>query len=145
VPIVKNGKLDYSSINGVRLLPVSEVYMTLLNKTHSSRSVDEMISRIYEIAKDDENYRTLYERITKTKYIDNNFDFSSIKNTNEERLISALWKLLKKQNPEVKNLFILENGEAQVGDSNFSTATRQLSATYTSAVINSIKTTVLQL
>jgi hypothetical protein len=141
VPIVKNGKLDYSSINGVRLLPVSEVYMTLLNKTHSSRSVDEMISRIYNIAKDDENYRTLYERITKTKYIDNNFDFSSIKNTNEERLISALWKLLKKQNPEVKNLFILENGEAQVGDSNFSTATRQLSATYTSAVINSIKTT----
>lgn len=141
VPIVKDGKLDYSSINGVRLLPVSEVYMTLLNKTHSARSVDEMISRIYDIAKDDENYRTLYERITKTKYIDNNFDFSSIKNTNEERLISALWKLLKKQNPEVKNLFILENGEAQVGDSNFGTATRQLSATYTSAVINSIKTT----
>jgi hypothetical protein len=141
IPIVRDGKLDYSSINGVRLLPVSEVYMTLLNKTHNARNVDEMISRIYDIAKNDENYRTLYERITKSKFADNNFDFSTIKNTHEERLISALWKLLKKQNPEVKNLFILENGEAQVGDSNFGTATRQLSATYTSAIINSIKTT----
>ena len=141
VPIVRNGKLDYSSINGARLLPVSEVYMTLLNKTHNSRNVDEMISRIYDIAKNDENYRTLYERITNTKFNENNFDFSTIKNTNQEKLISALWKLLKKQNPEVKNLFVLENGEVQVGDSNFGTATRQLSAAYTSAVINSIKTT----
>ena len=141
VPIVRNGKLDYSSINGARLLSVSEVYMTLLNQTHSARNVDEMISRIYDIAKDDENYRTLYERITKTKFIDNNFDLSNLKNTHESQLISALWKVLKKQNPEVKNLFILENGEVQVGASNFGTAARQLSGTYTNAVVNAIKTT----
>jgi hypothetical protein len=141
VPIVRNGKLDYSSINGARLLSVSEVYMTLLNQTHSARTVDEMIARIYDIAKNDENYRTLYERITKSKFVDNNFDLSNLKNTHDGQLISALWKVLKKQNPEVKNLFILENGEVQVGASNFGTAARQLSATYTNAVVNSIKTT----
>ena len=139
VPIVKDGKLDPSSINGVRLLPASEVYMAILNKVHSARSADEMLSRIAEMAKDDENYRTLYERITKTSFDSKTFDFSNLKNTHNLSLISSLWKLFKKQSPDVKNLFILEDGQVQVGDSNFGTAARQLSGKFTSSVVNVIK------
>lgn len=139
VPIMKNGELDRSSINGVRLLPASEVYMAILNKTHSSRNPDEMLSRIAEMAKDDENYRTLYARITKTSYNSNTFDFQNLNNTHNLSLISALWKLFKKQSPEVKNLFILEDGQVQVGDSNFGTAARQLSGKFTSSVVNVVK------
>jgi hypothetical protein len=139
VPIMKNGKLDYSSINGVRLLPASEVHMAILNKVHTARNPDEMLSRIAEMAKDDENYQKLYERITKTPYDSDTFDFSSLKNTHNLSLVSALWKLFKKQSPDVKNLFILEDGQVQVGDSNFGTAARQLSGKFTSSVVNVVK------
>ena len=47
--------------------------------------------------------------------------------------------MFNKQNPIVKNLYILDNGDVQVGDSNFTTAARQLADEFKNGVVNSVK------
>jgi hypothetical protein len=139
IPIVREGKLVYSSINGATLLPTSQVFMAIMNKTHNANSPDEMIEGLRKLAEDDENYRTLYERITKSAYNEDTFDFNNLKNRHDLQLVTALWRTFNKQSPVVKNLYVLGNGDVQVGESNFTTATRQTNQDFLNAIITSVK------
>ena len=70
LPVVNvndNGNIRFSpsSINGVKLLPTTQVYITLLEKLASSTSMEDMIGRLRDIAISDPNYNALYKRITK--------------------------------------------------------------------------------
>lgn len=137
IPIVNSeGKLVYSSINGAKLLPTSQVYMTLMNRLHNSRNIDEMIERIKDIAEEDSNYRTLYNRLTK-----NTSDLSEVSESHHSQLLTSFWRTFKKWNPDVKNVYIFENGDVEVGDSNLSSAARQISSEYTNAIIKTVKGT----
>jgi hypothetical protein len=139
IPIVREGKIVHSSINGATLLPTSQVFMAIMNQTHDSNSPDEMIEGLRKLAEDDENYRTLYERISKSSYNMDTFEFTDLKNRHDLQLVSALWRTFNKQSPIVKNLYILPNGEVQVGDSNFATAARQLNQDFLNAIVVSVK------
>jgi len=134
VPIVNEaGDFIYSSINGAKLLPTSQVFMSLMNNLHTSRNIDEMMKRLREMAKNDPNYRTLYSRLTNTSYKTDTLDLSDIDEVHDGQLLSAFYRTFKKQNPDVKNVYIFENGDIEIGDSNLSSAARQVSSEYVEA------------
>jgi hypothetical protein len=140
IPIVRNGELVYTSINGAKLLPTSEVYMSIINRTYTASNPDEMLEGLRQLAIDDENYRTLYRRITGQKFdADEDINYDNLDKDHQLRLVNALWTLFNKQNPIVKNLYVLDNGDVQVGDSNFTTAARQLADEFKNGVVNSVK------
>lgn len=132
--VSNNGKLVFSSINGVSLLPASEVFMAIMNNVHNSKNIDEMMNRLKDMSEEDVNYKTLYNRLTK-----NTTDLSQISEVHDAQLIAAFWRTFKKQNPDVKNVYIFENGDVEVGDSNLSSAARQISADYSNAIIKVVK------
>lgn len=139
IPIVVDGNLEYSSINGARLLPTSEVYMAIINRTYSATNPDEMLKGLQQLAMDDENYQTLYKRITGKKFDDGEPSYDNLDKDHQLRLVNALWRLFNKQNPTVKNLYILDNGDVQVGDSNFTTAARQTADEFKNGVVDAVK------
>jgi hypothetical protein len=135
IPIVDSkNHLVRSSIGGVRLLPSSQVFMAIMNNVHTSRSIDEMMDRIKEMSEDDNNYKTLYNRLTK-----NTSDLSEISEVHDGQLLAAFWRTFKKQSPDVKNVYIFDNGDVEVGDSNLSSAARQVSADYGNSIIKTVK------
>ena len=126
--IGKNGKpqLDYSSIGMVKLLPVGETYMALMNNLHTSTSATDMFVRLKAMAINDVNYRPLYERLTNNDPTLNLAPFANVKDQHELQLISAFCATFSQQNSEVKTVIISENGDVIVGDANFTTATNQI-------------------
>jgi hypothetical protein len=131
IPIVTNNNdFVYSNINGVRLLPTSQVFMSLMNNLHTSLTIDEMMERLRDMAKNDPNYRTLYSRLTNTSYKSDTLDLGNISEVHDGQLLAAFWRTFKKQNPDVKNVYIFENGDIEVGDSSLSTAARQVASEY---------------
>ena len=129
-----------SSIGGVTLLPTVEVFVKILNKTYNSRNVEDMLDRIRQMAKDDIDYRTIYERITR-RGVDTPgpINLSNLTKEHDLDLLNALWNSFKKQNPEVKIHYILENGDIQVGDANLASATNQAKADMVKAIVKKIK------
>lgn len=142
LPIVdNNGKIIKSGVNGVRLLPLSEVFMAIMNKVHSSRNIDEMLERIGEMGVEDSNYRKLYYRLTKSNYNTGSpIELSNLEDTHDLQLLTTLYKTFKKQNPLVKNLYMFGEGDNQVGDSNFGTATNQVQSTFVNSLVDTLRT-----
>jgi ABC-type transporter Mla subunit MlaD len=129
------GKLVRSSINGALLLPVGKTYISLMNNLHNSASIEEMLENLRKMAENDVNYRTLYKRITKRSWEDKGVDLGQIKTQHALQLISSLWNTFKKQNPSVKNVFILENGEVVVGEANLASAGEQIRNEYINSIV----------
>jgi len=130
-----NGKLVPSSIGGAKLLPVSKTYISMMNNLHTSASVEDMLGRLRQMAVSDPNYRTLYRRITKRDWKDGGVDLSKVDTQHALQLISSIWNTFKKQNPDVRNVFILENGEVVVGEANLSSAAQQLRSEYINSIV----------
>ena len=128
----------YSSINGVKLIPTIEVFMTIMNHVHTARNLDEMMTKLQQLAKEDVRYRTVYQRITKKDYTQLP-DLSQLDEIHDIQLVTALWKSFKKEDPDVKNVFILDNGDIVVGDSNFSTAAKQQAEQFINNIRDIIK------
>ncbi len=125
LPVVnKDGSLKQSSIGGYTLVPMSEAFISVMNNTHSSRSITEMMSRIKGMSTEDPKYIKLYNRLSKLKAIDD------LNTEADLQMLASIWKTFKKQAPTVKNVYILENGDVQVGDANFSSAARQIQAEF---------------
>jgi predicted NAD-dependent protein-ADP-ribosyltransferase YbiA (DUF1768 family) len=138
----KDGQVDSvpSSINGKVLLPQTQVQTRLLNKISSSRNVNEMLEGIREIALEDSDYIVLYKRLSKNNNINEEADLTdTLTEMHDVQLISALWKTFKKQDPDVKNIYILDNGDIVVGDSNFSSSARELKKQITNDIVDVIK------
>lgn len=123
-----------SSINGVKLIPTSQAFMAVLNKVSSSRTLDEMMEKLREMANQDPNYQVLYTRLTKNKDLDQPADISKLNDIHDIQLVNAFWRSFKKANPIVKNVFTLENGEVVVGDSNFTAAANQVREEFTNQI-----------
>ena len=133
LPVVdENGTPQLSSIGGYTLLPMSETFISVMNNTHDSRNITEMMSRIKAMSVQDPKYTKLYNRLSKLKSID------ELNTEADLQMLSSLWRTFKKQAPAVKNVYILENGDVQVGDANFSTAARQTQADFIEDIKGSI-------
>jgi hypothetical protein len=139
VPYVDaEGYLELSSIGGARLVPIGQVYVSLLNNLSESANTDDMINRLRTMAENDVNYSTLYKRITKHD-VSEDFSLSNVNTQNGTRLITSLWKTFKKYNSAVRNVTILENGEVAVGEAHLSNAANQLRDDYKNAIITKAK------
>jgi hypothetical protein len=147
IPLVEESKtvpgktnLIRSSIGGATLLPTIEVFVKILNKTYNSRNVEDMLGRIREMAKEDVDFRTLYRRITR-KSVDTPgpIDLSNLTKDYDLDLLNSLWRSFKKQNPEVKVHYVLDNGEIQIGDANLASAANQAKADMVKSIIKVIK------
>lgn len=134
-PIVdESGNNVVSSIGGRLLVPSSKTFITLMSRLHTSRSVEEMIERLKNLAIEDSTYEMLYSRLTRSSVLQAGVDFSNIDTTHGIQLLSGLWKTFKKYAPDVKNIFIFENGEIAVGDAALSSAALQLRDKYIGAI-----------
>lgn len=131
----EDGTIVPSSIGGAKLIPISKTYISLMNNLHTSSSVEEMVKRLREMAENDPNYRTLYRRITKKDWKSKGVDFSNVTTQHGLQLISSIWNTFRKQNPDVKNVFILENGNVVVGDANLTSAAQQLRSEYINSIV----------
>ena len=128
------------NINGVKLLPLSEAYMTIMNRTHASRNIDEMMQAIKQLAQDDINYARVFTRLLPGADINSeSIDYSGIKKQHQVKLINSFWKAFKKQNPDVKNVYFLDNGDVVVGESNFTSAAQQLREKYENKIKDLVK------
>lgn len=135
----KPGDFKFSSLNGATLIPISEVRMALLNKIHSATTIDEMMESVRKMALDDIRFAPIYKRISKNDDLtEENQGFPNLKTESDVSLITSFWRTFKTANPIVKNLFILANGDVVIGDSNFSSAARDIRFNY----LNSIKAVI---
>ena len=131
IPIVDaNGKAVPSSIGGTQLLPISQTYISIMNNVHDATSVESMLDKLRTMAANDPNYRALYKRLTKTAWNTEGINLDGVTTEAGAQLLGAFWQTFKKQDPEVKNVFILENGQVVVGDASLSNAANQLRQDY---------------
>ena len=137
VKLNSQGKVVFerSSIGGRMLVPISQTYISMMNNLHTSKNIEEMMERLRDMAASDIKYRAVYERITKRDWSEGGVDFSKIETQHGLQLIGAIWNTFKKQSPEVKNVFILDNGDVVVGEANLSTAAQQVKRGYINAIV----------
>jgi predicted NAD-dependent protein-ADP-ribosyltransferase YbiA (DUF1768 family) len=128
------GEFVETALGGVRLIPTAQAYVTIQNAVVGARNVEEMIDNLTDLAKRDKNYERVVNRLT------HNGDLSDLATEGDVNLVNAFWRLFKKQNPDVKNVYILANGDIQVGDSNFSTAARQVKKDFLAGLTNRART-----
>lgn len=136
IPVLDDkGDILQSSIGGAILMPTSQTYISVMNNIHDATDMEDMLEKLRQMALNDETYAVLYDRLTKSSHNVPGLDLSNIKSTQGARLLDAFWKTFKKQNPVVKNVFILNNGDIVVGDASLSTAASQLRAEYLNSII----------
>ncbi len=135
----KNISIVRSSIGGVRLIPSDKTYITLMNALYESKNVDEMLEKLRILSINNPNYIALYSRITKSDYKSQGVEWENLKNTYDVQLLSGIWKTFKKQNADVKTVFIFPTGEVEFSDSSLSTAARQSKWELFNDVISKIK------
>lgn len=137
LPVMENGKPKRSSIGGVVVMPSDKVFFTLKTKLFDSVSIDDMLQRLSDLAKSDENYVKLYRRLTKTEPGES----VNYNNLNREglHLVAAFWKSMKAQQPDVLGVFILPSGEVVIGDSSLAGAAKQSKKVMLASIVNSAK------
>ena len=144
IPIVtvnENADVRFSpsSINGVKLLPVTQTYITVLESVSNATSIDNMLGKLRDIALSDPNYLSLYKRLSGRSANEGAVSLDNITETHQLTLLAALWKTFKKQDPIVKLVNVLENGETVVSDANLSTASRQMTQQYLNSIVTTSK------
>lgn len=144
IPIVTvnenaNVRFSPSTINGVKLLPVTQTYITLLESISNATSIENMLEKLRDIALNDPNYLSLYKRLTGRSANEGAVSLDNITETHQLTLLAALYKTFKKQDPIVKLVTVLENGETLVTDANLSTASRQMSQQYLNSIVTTSK------
>jgi hypothetical protein len=128
-----------TSVGGSELLPLSQTFVTVLNKLYASRDVNEMMENLRKLALEDGNYSRLYKRIAKKDPSEGTFEFKKLTTPHSLQLLSSFFSTFKKQNPQVKNVFILENGDVVVGDANLSQASSQVANDFENGIILSAR------
>lgn len=128
-----------TTVGGVDLLPLSQTFITVMNKLHASRDLNGMMENLRQLALEDGNYTRLYKRLAKKEPKDGKFDFKKLTTPHSIQLISSFWSTFKKMNPDVKNVFILDNEDVVIGDANLSKAAAQVASDYESGIIMSAR------
>lgn len=135
-----------SSIGGVTFEQSDKIYITLLNKLHDSRNIDDMLSKLKDMAKDLEKgypYERLYGRLTKERIYTDDVKSTPINvkkmSTSSLTLLGGFWKVMKKQNPDVPIVFILPGGDIVIGDTSLSNSSKQSRFEMVQNIIASIK------
>ena len=133
----ETGKPIISSINGSVLQPYSKTAITLTANLHTSESPDEMMVKLQELAKNNATYAPLYARIMGKGINEGAPSFDNV-TKQKSRMITAMWRTLKKQAPEVLNTYVFEDG-ITVQPAAYSTASEQVKADYLNGISSKAK------
>jgi len=134
-----------SSIGGTTFEQSDKVYNQLMNKLHDSPGLDTMLERLKDMAADPTtgyHYGKLYTRLTKQVHNDaTNTDVVNIAKMTPSTLmlLGGFWKVMKKQNPDVPIVFILQGGEIVIADTELSNSSKQTRSEMTQNIIASIR------
>ena len=144
IPIVtvnENADVRFSpsTINGVKLLPVTQTFITVLENVSNATSMENMLEKLRDVALNDPNYLSLYKRLSGRSANEGAVSLDNITERHQLTLLAALFKTFKKQNPIVKIVNVLENGETVVSEANLSTASRQMSQQYLNSIVTTSK------
>lgn len=141
LPMYKNdGTPVETSIGGLKMKPLGETFSKLMNKLHTANSIEEMMERLKELAVNDKSFEFLYKRVTKSTINSPEvINYNAMKDFHNVRVLDSFWKIFKKMNPEVKNIYIFSNGEVAVGEANLATAAQQFKYEFGSNIVGSIK------
>lgn len=130
LPMVDSkGNLINSSIGGVKLIPSSQVWMAIMNEVSGTLPIMDKLEKLRLMAVYDKNYERLYKRLTKTSSNTNTIDLRNLEQ-HDLQLLTAFNRSFTKFAPDVKIFHILENGETQIGESNLSSAARQIQSEF---------------
>lgn len=125
--------LEYSpTIGGQQLVPYNQVYATLSNKLQGVVSIDRMIKKLHELAKDNTDYVRLFKRLGGS--MDTGMIDMSTFNPDQHRLIIQFMQTYTKVKPGMYVQYISGN-DRYVGQPNLANAAKQVEESFTNNII----------
>lgn len=120
-----------------QLIPYNEVYAVLSKTLTNTISVDDAISKLYNLAKRDASYRTLFTRLG-GNLSTGKIDFNGYDSVDKYRLFTQFMDVYTKQNPEL----IIQNSNefgTFVGVASFSKASQQVESEWLGNIVKLAK------
>ena len=134
------GKRELSSINGVKLIPMSKVYVDLKNALYNSDTADDMMEKLREFVESQKpEYGVIYERLTGQPSSEKLNPYANVKTDADIQLIHSFYKVMKGQAPDVVTVYTLPDGTVVTTDMSVGTASKQIAIEMENSIISSIQ------
>ena len=134
------GKRELSSINGVKLIPMSKVYVDLKNALYNSDTADDMMEKLREFVESQKpEYGVIYERLTGQPSSEKLNPYANVKTDADIQLIHSFYKVMKGQAPDVVTVYTTADGTVVTTDMSVGTASKQIANDMESSIISSIQ------
>jgi hypothetical protein len=123
--------LDYSpTIGGQQLVSYNQVYATLSNKLQGITSVDKMIKKLYELAKDNTDYVRLFTRLGGAMDTGN----MTLVTADQHRLLTQFMQTYTKVKPGMYVQYI-SGDDRRVGQPNLANAAKEIEESWMNNII----------
>ncbi len=134
------GKRTLSSINGVKLIPMSKVYIDLKNALYNSDTADDMMEKLREFVESQKpEYSVIYQRLTGQPSSEKLNPYANIKTDADLQLISSFYNVMKGQAPDVVTVYTTADGTVVTTDMSVGTASKQIAIDMENSIISSIQ------
>jgi hypothetical protein len=134
------GKRTLSSINGVRLIPMSKVYIDLKNALYNSDTVDDMMEKLREFVESQKpEYGVIYQRLTGQPSSEKLNPYANIKTDADLQLVTSFYNVMKGQAPDVVTVYTAPDGTVVTTDMSVGTASKQIAIDMENSIISSIQ------
>jgi hypothetical protein len=134
------GKRVLSSINGVKLIPMSKVYIDLKNALYNSDTADDMMEKLREFVESQKpEYSVIYERLTGQPSSEKLNPYANVKTDADVQLINSFYGVMKGQAPDVVTVYTTADGTVVTTDMSVGTASKQIAIDMENSIISSIQ------
>ena len=134
------GKRVLSSINGVKLIPMSKVYIDLKNVLYNSDTADDMMEKLREFVESQKpEYSVIYERLTGQPSSEKLNPYANVKTDADVQLINSFYGVMKGQAPDVVTVYTTADGTVVTTDMSVGTASKQIAIDMENSIISSIQ------
>jgi hypothetical protein len=123
--------LEYSpTIDGQQLVPYNQVYATLSNKLQGITSVDDMIKKLYQLAKDNTDYVRLFKRLGGSM----DTGAMTLDTADQHRLLTQFMQTYTKVKPGMYVQYITGD-DRRVGQPNLANAAKEVEESWMNNII----------
>ncbi len=134
----QRGKLEYAPspiTGGQQLIPPGEVYITLADKLANTREIEDVIAKLYDLAKNNIDYVQLFQRLGGNMDT-GRIDFNNYKTPDDYRLLTSFTDVFTKQKPEILVQYLRGN-DRSVGAASYSKASQAVENNWVNNIIAS--------
>ena len=134
----QNGKIvDAPSpiTRGQQLIPPGEVYITLADKLANTREIEDVIAKLYDLARNNIDYVQLFQRLGGNMDT-GRIDFNNYKTPDDYRLLTSFTDVFTKQKPEILVQYLRGN-DRSVGAASYSKASQAVENKWINDIIAS--------